>query len=149
MNSSDQRMESHLDLYRRWGELARPYFQWQFDQFSPYLGSRVADVGCGLGNFTPFLKDKSCYVAFEPDQELAREFQSLHQSDNIHLAKNPDITNPASVEEMQQYGIDSILCVNVLEHIENDQLAMKNLVSSVSAGGRVCLLVPALQFLYG
>ena len=43
--------ESHLDLYRRWGKLSKPYFKWQFSHFSKYVGQRIGDIGCGLGNF--------------------------------------------------------------------------------------------------
>lgn len=141
--------ETHLEFYKRWGQLARPYFQWQYDQFSDFLGRKVADVGCGLGNFVPFLLDRDLYLGLEPDPELVREFGNIHKSSNVRLASCGDITDPASVNELKQNQIDSVICVNVIEHIEADLRAFTHMVEGVSQGGSVCILVPAMQILYG
>lgn len=58
-----------------------------------------------------------------------------------------DITNP-DIKELQKEEFDTILCVNVLEHIENDREAIENMRSIVMEGGRIILFVPAMSFLY-
>jgi 2-polyprenyl-3-methyl-5-hydroxy-6-metoxy-1,4-benzoquinol methylase len=63
MNNS---AESHLDFYRRWSGHCKPYFRWQMRQFSPYIGNRVGDVGCGLGNFAELLLDRELYLIKPP-----------------------------------------------------------------------------------
>lgn len=142
-------METHLNYYRRWGRLAKPYFEWQFQQLAPYLGNRVADVGCGLGNFVGLLKNKELYFGLEPDEELAAEFRANQSSGNIQIASNGDITGEPIVQELRDHRIDSVICVNVLEHIKDDKTAMAHLVNGVTKGGHICILVPALACLYG
>ena len=141
--------ESHLAFYRRWSTLAGPYFKWQLSHFKPFLGTRIADVGCGLGNFVDFFKDAEIYLGFEPDAELAAEFLQFRQSPSVRLSACGDITQPAAVEEMRRYGIDTVLHINVLEHIREDRLALSNMIKGLKVGGHACLLVPALPWLYG
>lgn len=149
MELAQPEKETHLGFYKRWGKLAGPYFEWQIRQFLPYLGKRVADIGCGLGNFTPFLKDRELYLGLEPDPELQREFTEHFSSPNIRLARQGDITFPETASEIESHQIDSIICINVLEHIKEDQFAFSNMVKGVFPGGYICLLVPALPWLYG
>jgi SAM-dependent methyltransferase len=72
MNSTN---EDHLGFYRRWHSLAGPYFKWQYEQFAPYLGARVADVGCGPGNLTANFLDKEYYLGIDLDPDMLAELQ--------------------------------------------------------------------------
>lgn len=141
--------ESRVDFYRRWGALNAPYFRWQFEQFASYTGKRVADIGCGLGNFLPFLKNTECYLGFEPDAALRQEFQKHCTAPEIILSPSHDITDSRAAAALKAHAVDTIFCINVLEHIENDAQALKNMLEGLSPGGHLCLLVPALQALYG
>ncbi len=142
-------VESHLDFYRRWHRLSKPYIHRQFQQFAPYLGQRVADVGCGLGNFTPWLLDRELYLGVDLDEELLRELESTyHQSPTVKVARL-DLAAPAFARTLSLHRIDSLLCVNVLEHIENDRVAVENMVAALPPGGHLCLLVPAFPYLLG
>lgn len=141
--------ESRIDFYRRWGALNAPYFRWQFEQFAPYTGKRIADIGCGLGNFLPFLKKAECYLGFEPDAALRQEFQKHCNVPGIILSPCHDITDTRAAAALKTHAVDTILCINVLEHIEKDAQALNNMIEGLSPGGHLCLLVPALQALYG
>jgi len=142
-------IEDRMSFYKRWSRLSKAYFKWQYQQFSSYLGPRVADVGCGLGNFVPFLKNKEFYLGLEPDRELSIEFKRSCVFENVKLALHSDITTEESVAEIIENKIDSIICVNVLEHIYDDQTALANLTKGVSSGGHICILVPAFTWLFG
>jgi SAM-dependent methyltransferase len=115
----------------------------------PYLGQRIADVGCGLGSFVDLLKDRKFYLGVEPDRELIDEFVAIHHEKNVSLAINGDICSDNAVDEIKAAKIDTIICINVLEHIYDDKLALVNMTRGVNSGGHICVLVPALPLLYG
>jgi SAM-dependent methyltransferase len=141
--------ESHLEFYRRWHRLSKPYIQWQLAQFTPYLSRRIADVGCGLGNFTESLLDRDLYLGVDLDAELLAELATNYGTIPHVRTMQLDLTSPTVPAILRDYAVDTILCVNVIEHIEDDWLALRHLVDSLPAGGHLCLLVPALPFLYG
>ena len=143
--------ESHAEFYERWSSRARPYFAWQFSQFQPFIGRRVADVGCGLGSFVEhFLAaGVETYLGVEPDADLRARFAERHSDPRVRLAAASDATDPALVAEMRAAAVDTAFSVNVLEHVERDDLALKHMIEGTTPGGHICLLVPAHPFLYG
>ncbi len=143
--------ETHAEFYERWSAAARPYFAWQFAQFAPFVGRRAADVGCGLGSFVEHFLAAGVerYLGVEPDPELRARFTQRHRDPRVRLARTGDATDPALAEEMRAAGIDTAFSVNVLEHIERDDLALARMIDGTAPGGTVCLLVPAHPFLYG
>jgi len=143
--------ESHSDFYERWSAQARPYFGWQFAQFAPYVGKRVVDVGCGLGSFVEHFRERGVelYRGVENDADLRKRFYERHREANVGLTATTDATDPALAEELKRDRVDTAFSVNVLEHIERDDLALRHMIEGTSSGGHVCLLVPAHPFLYG
>jgi len=141
--------ESHIDFYRRWRRLARPYFVWQFAQFKPFIGSRVADLGCGLGNFTDLMVDKGLYLGLDSDAEVIREMQAEYKHRaNVEFIES-NITSAETFSLLAEKKVNTIFCSNILEHIEDDARALHNMVSVLPAGGTLCLLVPAIQQNFG
>lgn len=143
--------ETHSEFYERWSAAARPYFAWQFAQFAPHVGRRAADVGCGLGSFVEHFLERGvdAYLGVEPDPELRSRFAARHRDPRVSLAKVGDATDERLADELRAMGCDTAFSVNVLEHIERDDLALRNMIRGVVPGGKVCLLVPAHPFLYG
>jgi len=141
--------ESHIEFYRRWRRLARPYFAWQFAQFRPFIGSRVADLGCGLGNFTNLLIDRELYLGVDEDPEIIHEMQSEYRYlDNVEFIRL-DITGPHAFSGLKARSIDTVFCSNILEHLNDDRGALSRMVDVLPTGGTVCLLVPALRQNFG
>jgi SAM-dependent methyltransferase len=141
--------ESHLEFYRRWHQLAQPYFEWQFQQFKPFIGSRVADIGCGPGNLTGFLLDRELYIGVDLDQGLLQELHNeFGKNGNIEILKS-DILLTECRDFLKNKNLNSILCLNLIEHIENDVQAISNMIHSLPQGGYLCLLVPAMPNIYG
>ena len=143
--------ESHSEFYERWSAAARPYFAWQFEQFAPYVGKRAVDVGCGLGSFVPHFLEHGVegYWGVENDADLRKRFAQRHRDPRARLTTVNDATDPKLSEEMKALDIDMCFSVNVIEHIERDDLALRHMIEGVKKGGHICLLVPAHPFLYG
>jgi glycosyltransferase involved in cell wall biosynthesis len=130
-------------------EGAGDYNQWLFEQCRPSLGHRVLEVGSGVGNITKFLLDKDTLIAtdFEESyvQELTHKFAHLR---NVQVQRL-DLVDRASVQSVQGKGpVDTILSMNVLEHIEDDRQALRHYFQILAPGGRLVILVPAHPTLY-
>src|ERR1700736_3450435 len=123
--------ESHIEFYRRWHRHSKPYIRWQFEQFKPYVGRRVADVGCGLGNFTELLLDRDLYLGIDLDTELLAELRRKYTSAPQIETMQIDLTSANIPKTLCAREVDTILCVNVIEHIENDSLAVRHMVESL------------------
>jgi len=124
---------------------AENYNRWLFARCGQYLGARVLDAGAGIGTFSEFAAESAQVVALEPDPELvARLRERFAGSDRVSVVAR-------TVEELDpgQGRFDSILCLNVLEHIRDDEGTLARFRELLVPGGRLLLLVPAHAFLYG
>ena len=127
-------------------EFADNYNRWIVDVFSAYRGKRVLEIGTGQGNFKKyFLKDVELYVSVDIDKEVIRR-ASLRDPDGLYQVA--DIADNAFAAQLGVYQVDTILCVNVLEHVSDHQKAFDNLMSVLTPGGSLLLLVPAFMHLY-
>ena len=124
------------------------YRQWMFRRLGQFIGRRILEVGAGIGNFTQLLLDRELVVASDihPDcvAYLRRRFAA---HDNV-VTLEMDAADPA-VAQLTRYNLDTIVCINVLEHVADDLAALRCMFESLGAGGRLVLLVPAFQFLFG
>jgi len=124
---------------------ARNYIAWQRRLVSPELGQRVIEVGCGIGNFTQLLLDREFVAAVDIEPaciaRLRERFPGLYA----------EACAPGSVAfaQLARFAPDSCVCLNVLEHIEDDRAALAAMASVLVPGGMIVLLVPAFPALYG
>jgi SAM-dependent methyltransferase len=129
-------------------KLAGNYFDWQRRMTLPHLGRRVLEIGCGMGNFTQHLVDREMVVGIDVVDDCVTEHRKrLGHYPNI-VCLNRDVLDP-SFAELREYRPDSVVCLNVLEHISDDFLALRHMHSVLPAGGRAVLIVPASEALYG
>lgn len=132
---------------RRMAVLDR-YNAFLFELIAPFVGQRVLEVGSGTGTITQFLRDRDRVLATEYDAQYLHLLERRFENNiNIRTAAF-DLTQevPAAVAA-ERY--DTIICLNVLEHIEKDREALVRLHDVLEEGGRLVLLVPAHQVLYG
>jgi SAM-dependent methyltransferase len=127
---------------------AENYFAWQGRLVTKELGRRVLEVGCGLGNFTRMLLDREQIIAvdFEPGcVELLRQ----RYADRRNIEAFVCDLSSTDFRNLARYRPDSCVCLNVLEHIEDDRAALDAMASVLVPGGVIVLLIPAFQSLYG
>ena len=127
---------------------ARRYFAWQARLARPELGRRVVEVGCGVGNFTRHLLDCELVAALDIEADcIVQLHRNLNHPANL-IVRQLDVVDPAFVQ-LRDLSIDSIVCMNVLEHIRDDLHALRNMAAVLPPGGKVVLIVPAFEALYG
>jgi glycosyltransferase involved in cell wall biosynthesis len=127
---------------------AERYNRWMFEQLSPWLGRRVLEIGSGIGSFTRYLVGRDLVVATDLNPRylhiLANTFEH-HTRVEVTPLDLMDF-DPAP---MAARRIDTIVCLNVLEHVEDDLGALRRLHATLVPGGRLLLLVPAHERLFG
>lgn len=120
------------------------YNRWTKDKFSKYLSGEILEVGCGIGNFSSELVRYGQLTCIDINQKYLQE------------AKNK-LGNQAKIGfgdiELGKYFFkakifDTIVCLNVLEHIENDQQALSNMNKLLDTKGTLILLVPFHKILF-
>jgi hypothetical protein len=135
---------TELDLFA----LAKNWKRYWSAHVRPYLKGDVLEVGAGMGANTPLLLGPSVetWTCLEPDQNLAERLRmSLDGKSDLSRHRViqgtiNDLSCPST--------FDSILYIDVLEHIENDVQELRTAWTRLKTGGRLVVLAPAHQALY-
>jgi len=144
------------DIYQDYGarildSLAQtPRFnRWLADTVQPYVGPNVLEIGAGIGNLSQFLAARrKSYIASDIDQEhLSRLKVRFAHRPNLSLT-HCDLSAPGDFTQMEA-RVDTVICLNVLEHIEDDAVGLRNIFRSLKPGGVAVVLVPQDQSIYG
>ena len=123
------------------------YNRWIYGMVEPFLGRRVLEVGCGIGNITELLAESREVLAVDIHPGyLAQARERLKGRRNVRL-KKVDLSK--SLSSIKSFRPDTILCVNVFEHLRDDNRFLAECFKVLPPGGRFLLFVPALPFLFG
>ena len=125
---------------------ARNYCRWIMRYFAPYLGERVVEIGAGTGTFSELLLSSERTVGlvlFEAARNLFPLLRQRFADRNVRL--HGGAFDPLALDA----PADSIVLVNVLEHILDDAALLSQVHQSLRPGGSLLLFVPALTWNYG
>ena len=125
--------------------LAHNYNKWVIALISPYIGRKILEVGCGVGNLTCYLREKGELTSIDKSPVYIEHMKIDYPEVRYTAA---DICDAGSLAKMQGY-YDTVVCANVLEHIKDDVKALGNMHGLLEAGGRAVIYVPACSFAYG
>jgi SAM-dependent methyltransferase len=130
---------------------SRNYNQWIYSFLEPYLSGVVLDIGSGLGDIASLFVCSQVeeVVLSDYDECLVAKLKQRSYSLRKYRTVVFDITNDKAFMRFDKERVDTITCVNVLEHIEGDIDALRRMRNMLKPEGRVVILVPALPFLYG
>jgi SAM-dependent methyltransferase len=114
----------------------------------PFIGARVLDVGAGLGSNVVYLHHAGVrdWLALEPDAAMAGEIAAAVAQGDLPAtcrARAGDTRTLGAAE-----GFDSVLYLDVLEHIEDDRAELARAAAHLAPGGALIVLAPAHPFLY-
>lgn len=124
----------------------KSYFR---SQLAPHLGQRVLEVGAGLGGTTGVLCAEAKterWVCLEPDQRLLERLQAAIDRGELPACCQPLQGSLAAVPVGETF--DSVLYIDVLEHIEDDAAELARAATFLAPGGRLIVLGPAHPWLF-
>jgi SAM-dependent methyltransferase len=128
---------------------AKRFNRWMADTITPFVKGDVLELGAGIGNLTVLLsKGGHHYVATDTDQEHLFELRSrLEYRPDIEIVPF-DFSVVKEVERFRQ-SADTVVCLNVLEHIQEDWAALASIHCCLRPGGTAIVLVPQGPELFG
>lgn len=115
---------------------------------APYIGERVAEVGAGNGSTTEILSavPHEVWFAIEPDRGLLRDIEHKRKLGTLPTTVIP---KSGSLSDLRPgYQLDTVLYIDVLEHIGDDAAELERAADILAAGGHLVVLAPAYQMLY-
>lgn len=124
------------------------YLSWITRIARPYLGDVVLELGAGIGNLTGrLMARRQLYAAAENDPLYLHSLNNRFlRTPNVRVVKlNP--ADPAGYSQFDR-GFDTILCMNVLEYLDNPERAVASAAKLLEPGGRFVVLVPQGKTLY-
>lgn len=124
-----------LDIFAH----AHRWKQYWSAQLRPYIAGDVLEVGAGIGVNTPFLRSATPgrWLCLEPDQQLFKRLRATHPDSLL-----------GTLDDIFEERFDTILYIDVLEHIERDRPELAHAFSLLRPGGRVIVLSPAHPWLF-
>jgi len=126
------------------------YHKWILEEFRPFLGKNFVEVGAGTGSFSEMLiEEKPENLALVEPSEM---FKFLEQNiSQIETSVTVNYYNAIFSETADKLNAkpDTIIYVNVLEHIEDDAGELQKVYETLETGGHCLIFVPAFMSLYG
>lgn len=141
-NSTIEYVGTELELFKEainW----KTYFS---KKIQKHILGDVLEVGAGIGVNSHFLSQSSkisTYTLVEPDKELAKEI-----SQNISTFTIPTHVVNGTIEEVTHKNYDTIIYIDVLEHIKESQEEIIKAKKLLKPSGKLIILVPSYNFLF-
>lgn len=146
-DDADNRHEGYSSLERMDG--ANNYNAWLGRRFREHLGKRVLEIGAGIGTITRELEaGRELLIALEVDRFYVDRLRNMFRG-KPHVRPYLSDVALADWESLKSERIDTIVLSNVLEHIPDDGAAVRRFRQILPVGGKVVILVPALEQLFG
>jgi SAM-dependent methyltransferase len=131
---------------------ASRFNQWMYSEIKPFLKGNILEIGSGIGNISKFIIEAGFTVSLSDYNPAYCRIlsQNFSHYPNVKAIHTIDLLQPyfettyASLKE----SFDSIILLNVIEHIADDKKAIKNCRFLLQKKGHLVVLAPAYQWLY-
>jgi glycosyltransferase involved in cell wall biosynthesis/phospholipid N-methyltransferase len=128
-------------------EKAQNFNRWMAEAIAPHVGARVLEIGAGIGNITTWLLPRDFYLASDINPHYIDYLRNLALGKPYLEVDRIDLQDPKCFEPWVG-RFDTVVCLNVLEHVPDPLLALRNMHDALQPGGRLVLYVPQGQKLY-
>jgi len=137
------KLEDNLDYWQYFDR----YSQWMFSKFEDFIGKDVLDIGAGIGRNIPFyIEGRDKVIATDVFSSQIEIMKQKFGSYKNFTAEHLDIMKDPLDKYSGQF--DTVLCINVMEHLPDDLVAILRMKQCLRDGGRLIILSPAMSMLY-
>lgn len=131
---------------------ATHFNEWMFNTIKPFCKGHVLEVGCGIGNISKLLIKNKFQTSLSDYSDqyfdiLRKKFTGNGQVEDIYKV-DLAVENFGSTYPNLLNKFDTIIAMNVVEHIYDDHLAIRNCRKMLKQDGHIIILVPAYQSLF-
>ncbi|HUJ51796.1 MAG TPA: bifunctional glycosyltransferase/class I SAM-dependent methyltransferase [Bryobacteraceae bacterium] len=138
--------ESGGEILERLNRAPR-FTKWMADVIRPYIGQRVLEIGAGTGNMSFHLMPRTSYWATDVNPLYLDYLLTLRATRPYMRVARTNAMEAESYPHGQSF--DTVICLNVVEHVQDDLQALRNIWDALEPGGRAIILVPQGPQLYG
>ena len=133
-----------LDVISKADKLNR----WMYDTIRPYCVGNILEIGSGIGNISQFFIAENAQITLTDIREsYCTVLKEKFDGNQVMMLDLVD--SNFDIKYAHLLGtFDTVFALNVVEHIQDDVLAMQNIKKLLKTGGKAVILVPAYQFLY-
>jgi len=129
-------------------EQAPKFNRWMYESIRPWLGRRVAELGVGRGNLSRHIKEHEHVLLTDYRTDYLEGLREKWRHHPHLTIGKLDMTSRDDFEQLRKFAPESVVFLNVLEHIEDDRAVLANLYATVPEGCRLVVLVPFNPRLY-
>lgn len=147
-NISDRTGKDTLDVIAQ----ADDFNRWMFETIFPFSKGKILEIGSGIGNISEHFIKEECEITLTDFRKeycvaLRKKFES---SPNLLGVESIDLIHTDFAQEYSNHlnSYDTVFALNVIEHIENDILAIENCKKLLKQDGNLIILVPSYNNLY-
>ena len=122
--------------------------QWMYSQIKPFVKGKVLEIGSGIGNISQHFIEDNMDIELSDIRDQYTDFlkskfpkNKIHKLDLVHQDFDTEYAHL-----LGQFSL--VFALNVVEHIEDDKLALQNIQKLLKPQGITYILVPAYNFLY-
>ena len=121
---------------------------WMADIIRPFCGNSVLEIGSGVGNLTQKLTPRRKYVVSDVNPLYLQTLARLRIDRPYLETAYCDVTDLESFPKTQG-PFDTVICLNVVEHVQDDKASLRNIRAVLAEDGRAIVLVPQGQWNFG
>ncbi len=141
--------DEYTHSLQRRASSGRQFCRWMVEEVVPYIGNRTLEIGAGIGNISRMLPKKEKLTVTDQDLERVEMIEQIYADNELVDTAELDITSESAAAGFAGRGIDTVVMLSGVQKYEDDLQALKNVASILESGGRLLLLVPSNQGLFG
>ena len=126
--------------------------RWMYTTVDQIIRGEILEIGSGIGNISGFFVNNFRHISVSDKREeyctvLREKFAGKNNFKDVYQI---DIVDPDFDKTHSNLlgKFDSVFALNIIEHVENDDLAIKNCIKLLCSGGQLLILVPAFKYLF-